>query len=76
MAQRTITATRFKAECLGLLDEVAATGAELVVTKRGRPVVRVVAAGPVGSLEGSVTQLVGDDDLIAPVGGHWDAETA
>jgi prevent-host-death family protein len=75
MAQRTITATRFKAECLGLLDEVAATGTELVVTKRGKPVVRVVAAGPVGSLKGSVTQLVGDDELIAPVGGRWDAET-
>ena len=75
MAERMITATRFKAECLGLLDEVAATGAELVITKRGKPVVRVVAAGPVASLEGSVTQLVDDDGLITPVGGAWDAET-
>jgi prevent-host-death family protein len=71
---KTITATRFKAECLGLLDEVAATGAELIVTKHGRAVVRVVPAGPVDSLEGSVRQLVDDAELIAPIGGAWDAE--
>jgi prevent-host-death family protein len=72
--ERIVTATKFKAECLGLLDEVATTGTELVVTKRGKPVVRVVAAGPVGSLAGSVTQLVDDDELLAPVGAPWDAE--
>ena len=47
---KEITATRFKAHCLRLLDEVADTGETLVVTKRGRPVVRVepfnTAAGP------------------------------
>ena len=37
---REISATEFKAKCLGLLDEVAA-GASLVITKRGKPVARV-----------------------------------
>jgi len=38
-----ITATEFKAKCLHLLDEVQRTGEELVISKRGRPVARVVA---------------------------------
>jgi len=39
---RTIPAGEFKAKCLKLLDEVERTGEELVVTKRGRPVARLV----------------------------------
>ncbi len=38
-----ITATEFKAKCLHLLDEVQRTGQDLVISKRGRPVARVVA---------------------------------
>ena len=38
-----ITATEFKARCLHLLDEVQRTGEDLVISKRGRPVARVVA---------------------------------
>lgn len=41
----TITATEFKAKCLALLDEVQAKGAELVISKHGRPVARLVPTG-------------------------------
>ncbi|MEX1104116.1 MAG: type II toxin-antitoxin system Phd/YefM family antitoxin, partial [Dehalococcoidia bacterium] len=41
MVTRTMPAGEFKAKCLALLDEVAETGEELVVTKRGKPVARV-----------------------------------
>lgn len=40
---RTITATEFKAKCLQLLDEVQRSGQDLVISKRGKPVARVVA---------------------------------
>ncbi len=40
---KAITATEFKAKCLQLLDEVQRTGEELVISKRGKPVARVVA---------------------------------
>ena len=43
---RSIKASEFKAKCLRLMDEVADTGEALVVTKNGRPVVRVSAAAP------------------------------
>ena len=39
----TISATEFKAKCLHLLDEVQRTGQGLVISKRGKPVARVVA---------------------------------
>jgi prevent-host-death family protein len=38
----TITATEFKARCLALLDEVQEKGSELVISKHGRPVARLV----------------------------------
>ncbi|EQD54939.1 prevent-host-death family protein, partial [mine drainage metagenome] len=37
-----INAAEFKAKCLKLIDEVAATHEPLVITKRGKPVARVV----------------------------------
>jgi prevent-host-death family protein len=74
MAPKTISASRFKAECLGLLDEVAETGAEITVTKRGKPVAKVVPIAAAPSLKGSVTYLVTDEELIAPIDEVWNAE--
>ena len=38
---RTIKASEFKARCLKLMDEVAESGEEIVITKNGRPVSRL-----------------------------------
>lgn len=64
---RTIPATRFKAECLQLLDDVADSGETIIVTKRGKPVARLLPLAPPESLEGSVTFLVDDEEFIAPL---------
>ncbi len=71
-----ISAGRFKAQCLRLMDEVGASREEVVITKRGKPVARLVPCdeGPVpvhGFLKDTVT-IVGD--VISPVGGKWDAD--
>lgn len=70
---RTIAAGKFKARCLALLDEVAATHQPVVITKRGRPVARVVpienATTP--SLLGSILE---EHDLISPIDERWDAD--
>ena len=42
MTTKTIAAGQFKQGCLALLDEVAENDVEVVVTKRGRPVARLV----------------------------------
>ena len=54
-------AASFKAECLAVLDCVAATGESVVVTKRGRPVAEVVPlkGGLSKTLRGSVTDSRG-----------------
>lgn len=74
MVMQLISASQFKARCLALLDDVALTGEEIVVTKRGRPVARLVAIDAPQPLEGSVTFHVADDELIAPLDVAWDAQ--
>lgn len=73
MVMQSIPASQFKARCLSLLDDVALTGEEIVVTKRGRPVARLVAIEEPAPLAGSVAFHVSDDELIAPLGVAWDA---
>jgi prevent-host-death family protein len=70
---KTVAAAEFKAKCLQLLDEVARTRKALVVTKRGRPVARVVPLEPEVplSLEGSVSY---GGDIVGPTGEAWDAD--
>ena len=47
---RTITTTEFEANCLRLMDEIDETDTELVITKDGRPVSRLVPyRGPKGA---------------------------
>jgi prevent-host-death family protein len=75
MSARTVPASKFKAQCLAMLDEVAATGEEIVVTKRGRAVARVVSAETPSSLRGSVSFNVPDEELIEPLDIDWDAAT-
>jgi prevent-host-death family protein len=70
--RNTIPAGEFKARCLGLLDQVARSGEILVITKRGKPVARLVPIEQTmpTSLRGSV-QYHGD--IVAPTGETWEA---
>lgn len=66
----SISAAEFKAHCLQLMDQVAAGGEPITITKRGKPVARLVAvAAPkpaflFGCMKDSV-EILGD--IIAPV---------
>lgn len=70
--KKTIPAGKFKAQCLALLDQVARTGQPIIVTKRGKPVARLVPLEQGGppSLRGSI---LFQKDLVAPVEADWDA---
>lgn len=64
MKNRIFAASEFKAKCLRLLDQVEETGETLVITKRGRPVARIVPVSPPrrtlrGTWKGSV-RIKGD----------------
>jgi len=67
---RTVPAAEFKTKCLALLDEVAATGVPLVITKRGRAVAPVQPIDDDGSrsLRGSVVR---ERDVISPIDTEW-----
>ena len=75
--ERTMSATEFRAKCLGLMDEVAATGREIVITKRGRPVAQLRPIRPVRkSLFGRDRDIIKiHGDITAPIDVEWDAET-
>lgn len=73
---RTIKASEFKATCLRLMDEVAETGEEIVVTKHGRPTARLVPCRKqfrdwFGADRGAV-EIVGD--IVSPIDAEWEAE--
>lgn len=74
MMETTIGAGDFKAKCLQLLDDVAAHRESLVITKRGKPVARLVPMPPDTQLFGALAGSVVDEtDLIAPIDTEWDA---
>lgn len=71
-----VPASAFKDSCLRLIDRVQQTREEIVVTKHGRPVAKLVAFDEektplFGYLAGSVTI---HGDILDPVGEDWDAE--
>ena len=74
--KRQIAAGQFKATCLALLDEVQRERSEIVITKRGKPVARIVPVeeeAPIffGRLKDK-TKILGD--IISPIGEIWDAQ--
>ena len=74
-APRTIKASEFKAKCLKLMDEVAESGDEIIITKNGRPVSRLVPyREKPKSLFGrdrDIIQIHGD--IIEPIYAEWEA---
>lgn len=72
-------AAEFKAKCLRVMDEVAMTGEEVVVTKRGMAIVRVLpsqAAGTekIGWGAGSDITIGYTGDIISPLEDEWDMD--
>lgn len=58
---RTIPAGEFKAKCLQLMDEVKARKLQLIVTKRGEPVVQI---GPAVEEQRPFRSIVGRSPAI------------
>jgi prevent-host-death family protein len=72
-----INAAEFKAKCLKLIDTVATTHESLVITKRGKPLVKLVpiegesSASQYGCMKGTVTFI---GDILSPIDEAWSAE--
>ena len=73
---RTIKASEFKARCLKLMDEVADSGGEIVITKNGRPVSRLIPyrkkPDTLFGIDRGKLEIHGD--LDEPLDVAWEAE--
>ncbi len=70
----TMRAGEFKSTCLKVMDDVKESGMEVVITKRGKPVVRIVPVRdpePELGLEGTIEHQ--DPDIFS-TGERWEAE--
>jgi len=72
---QTVKASVFKAKCLALMDQVNESGEEIIITKNGKPVSRLVPyrkkpESLFGLHKGKIKSM---DDLIAPTDEQWTA---
>ena len=74
---RVVKASEFKAKCLQLMDEVAASGEEIIITKRGRPVSRLAPyrerPKSLFGIDRGRIEILGD--IVAPLEEEWEAES-
>jgi prevent-host-death family protein len=75
---KQMKASTFKARCLSIMDKVQATGEPVIVTKRGKPVVKVV---PVESEKDDIfgfmigkVEIVGDIESPVVPPEHWNPD--
>jgi prevent-host-death family protein len=74
---KTMGAGQFKARCLKIMDQVQKTREPLVITKRGKPVAKLVpadrpASDVFGCLQG-VVRIVGDIESPVVPPEDWEA---
>jgi prevent-host-death family protein len=72
---KQMCASAFKAQCLAVMDDVQATGEPVIVTKRGKPVVKVVPIKQekddiFGFMAGEF-EIVGDIESPVVPPSHW-----
>ena len=71
-----LPAGEFKARCLKVLDDVQRQRIQVVITKRGKPVAKLVPVEQpsesfIGSMQGTM-EIVGD--IVAPIDVVWEAD--
>jgi len=71
---KTLAAGKFKDICLQTLDEVAASRRPVVITKRGRPVAKLVPIEAVASGRSLAHSVVAESGDPFSTGEVWDAD--
>ena len=74
MAAKRIGASKFKEQCLALLDRVGPEG--IVITKHGKPVARLVPIGTEsGELIGALRSKINIKGDLLSTDVEWDAQS-
>ena len=73
----TLAAAKFKARCLALIDSVAQTHEPIIVTKHGKPMVKIIPYDAVKdlsekSLRGAATFI---GDIVSPIDETWEVDS-
>ena len=73
---QTLKASEFKAKCLKLMDDVQKSGEEIVITKNGKPIsklvpYRVIAPTLLGLHKGKIHS--GENDIYS-TGENWNSD--
>jgi len=70
---QTLAASKFKSQTIAIIEEIAKTKEPLVITKRGKPIVKII---PVDNkvqkekpLKGTVTFI---GDIFSPIDEEWE----
>ena len=74
MRSRTVPASEFKNSCLKLMDDVCRHGVPITVTKRGKPLVRIVPIAEEGGSDTLIGTVVYEADDIFSTGELWEAD--
>ena len=76
-APLTIKASEFKAKCLKLMDHVADSGHQIIITKNGRPISRLVPyrekPKSLFGIDRGRIEILGD--VVEPVETEWEADS-
>ena len=76
-ATMTVKASEFKAKCLKFMDELSENGGEIVITKNGFPVSRLVPyrikPTSLFGIDRGKIEILGD--IVEPVDAVWEAES-
>ena len=72
---KQMRASDFKARCLSVMKDIQATGEPVIVTKRGKPVVKVIPAesekGDILGFMAGEFEIVGDIESPVVPPNHW-----
>lgn len=72
-----ITAAEFKAKCLKIMDEIEKTREPVIITKRGKPIARLMPVeeppqSMFGYMKGTITI---HGDIVSPIEEEWSVIT-
>jgi prevent-host-death family protein len=73
---KTMTASKFKATCLAVMDEVEAKREPVLITKNGKPIARLepldLEEDPLAVFRFGKGRIVGD--IVSPITEDWEAQ--
>ena len=75
---KTLLVSDFKARCIEVINAVSEGGEEVLVTRRGKPLARILPARPRGNGTRPLGALAGEaeqrgDIVHVDLSGHWES---